>query len=122
MKKGISLIVLVITIIVMIILASSVVITLSNAGIIDRASSAVRITDEQQAQEIANLVWAEAYMKGLRDEILKEEVDNNLSKQGIYNTEWNILVSNTGINVLNKRYGEALGDLITTENYGNTMK
>ena len=121
MKKGISLIVLVITIIVMIILAASVVITLSNVGIIDRASSAVRITDEQQAQEIANLVWAEAYMEGLRDEMLKEEVDNNLSKQGIYNTEWNILVSNTGINVLNKRYGEALGDLITSENYGNTI-
>ena len=41
MKKGISLIVLVITIIVMIILAASVVISLSNNGIIGRANEAV---------------------------------------------------------------------------------
>ena len=39
-KMGISLIVLVITIIVMIILAASVMITISNTGIIDKASTA----------------------------------------------------------------------------------
>ena len=47
MKKGISLIVLVITIIVMIILAAVVVISLSNTGIIDRADQAVKLTNEK---------------------------------------------------------------------------
>ena len=44
-KKGISLIVLVITIIVMIILASAVIITLSNSNIITKAKEAVLKTD-----------------------------------------------------------------------------
>ena len=59
MKKGISLIVLVITIIVMIILAASVVITLSNTGVINRASEAVNLTNEAAVQDLAALIWAE---------------------------------------------------------------
>ena len=46
-KQGISLIVLVITIIVMIILAASVVLTLSNSGIINKANEAVEKTKEK---------------------------------------------------------------------------
>ena len=53
-KKGISLIVLVITIIVMIILAAAVVITLSNTGIINRASDAVDKTNTQQIVNLAS--------------------------------------------------------------------
>ncbi|MBR6689492.1 MAG: hypothetical protein IKL68_05700 [Clostridia bacterium] len=45
MRKGISLIVLVITIIVMIVLAAAVVITLNNAGIINKADDATFITN-----------------------------------------------------------------------------
>ena len=41
MKKGISLIVLVITIIVMIILAAAIILSLNNAGIIGNANQAV---------------------------------------------------------------------------------
>ena len=62
MKKGISLIVLVITIIVMIILAATVVISLSNTGIIDRADQAVQLTNEKQVQDLAAMVGAEKYM------------------------------------------------------------
>ena len=50
-KKGISLIVLVITIIVMIILAGSIIITLSNSGIINKANEAVDLTNDKQMQE-----------------------------------------------------------------------
>ena len=52
-KKGISLIVLVITIIVMIILAGSIILTLSNSGIINKANEAVGSTNEAQIQEMA---------------------------------------------------------------------
>ena len=50
-NKGISLIVLVITIIVMIILAGSIIITLSNSGIINKANEAVDLTNDKQMQE-----------------------------------------------------------------------
>ena len=74
MKKGISLIVLVITIIVMIILAASVVITLSNTGVIDRAGQAVDLTNEAQVQDLAALIWADAYMDNLRGQDLIDKV------------------------------------------------
>jgi flagellar basal body-associated protein FliL len=45
MKKGISLIVLVITIIVMIIIAGSIIISLNSSNVIDKANTAVTATD-----------------------------------------------------------------------------
>ena len=99
MKKGISLIVLVITIIVMIILAASVVITLSNTGVINRASQAVDATNEAQVQDFAALVWADAYMDNKRGQDLIDEVTNKLEQQGIKEDKWNMNISNTGIEV-----------------------
>ena len=63
MKKGISLIVLVITIIVMIILAASVVIALNNSGVIDKADDATHRQNEAQLNTMVNLAWSEAYLK-----------------------------------------------------------
>ena len=51
-NKEISLIVLVITIIVMIILAGSIILTLSNSGMINRANEAVEKTDLAQAKNL----------------------------------------------------------------------
>ena len=53
MNKGISLIVLVITIIVMIILAGTIILSLSDTGIIDRASEAVENTNLDQVKTLA---------------------------------------------------------------------
>ena len=61
MKKGISLIVLVITIIVMIILAASVVISLSNTGIIEKATQAVNLSNEVQVQDMRIKIMAQSY-------------------------------------------------------------
>ncbi len=103
-KKGISLIVLVITIIVMIILAATVVITLSNTGIIDRASQAVKLTDEKQIQQIAELAWAEAYTDGLRDEIqIKEYIEDRLKENNVDTSKYNIIISGNGV-ILNQGY------------------
>ena len=122
-KKGISLIVLVITIIVMIILAASVVISLSNTGIINRASEAVDLTNEAAVQDMAALIWADAYMDNKRGTGLVSEVTTKLGEQGITADKWNITVTDTGVTVTNKNSssGTALGSLITVANYGDTV-
>ena len=102
MKKGISLIVLVITIIVMIILAASVVITLSNTGIINRASEAVDLTNEAQVQDLAALIWADAFMDNKRGTDLVSEVTTKLGEQGVTADKWNIEVTNAGVTVNQK--------------------
>ena len=95
-KQGISLIVLVITIIVMIILAASVVITLSNTGVIDRASEAVDATNEAQVQDLAALIWADAYMDNKRGQELADKVKEELDRQGVKEIDWIISVTDTG--------------------------
>ena len=121
-KKGISLIVLVITIIVMIILAASVVITLSNTGVINRASEAVDATNEAQVQDLAALIWADAYMNNKRGEGLVEEVETKLLQQGITSDKWNIFVTDTGVSVTSKNAATTLGSLIKgPEDYGKTV-
>ena len=72
-KKGISLIVLIITIIVMIILASSMILTISNTDIIQKANKAVEDTDLAQIKHIAALAWSEAYLAGDRTKDKLEE-------------------------------------------------
>ncbi|MBR6614048.1 MAG: type II secretion system protein [Clostridia bacterium] len=122
-KKGISLIVLVITIIVMIILAATVVITLSNTGVIDRAGQAVDLTNEAAVQDLAALTWADAYMDNKRGTELVNEVTTKLSEQGITADKWNITISETGIVVTNKNSSSVtgLGSLITAANYGDKV-
>ena len=123
MKKGISLIVLVITIIVMIILAASVVITLSNTGVINRASQAVDLTNESAVQDLAALIWADAYMDGKREEVLVTEVKNDLKEAGITDEKYNITITNSGVTVLIKNnWDTTLGELITSAaDYGKTI-
>lgn len=58
-KRGISLIVLVITVIVLAILATTVIISLSNTNIIGEASDAVKKTNLQTYQEQADLAYVD---------------------------------------------------------------
>ena len=102
MKKGISLIVLVITIIVMIIIAAVVVISLSNTGIIDRADQAVKLTNEKQVQDLAAMIWSEKYMDKYRGEDLTREVLEELEVEGITADDWNITITDSGITVKDK--------------------
>ena len=121
MKKGISLIVLVITIIVMIILAASVVITLSNTGVINRASEAVDATNESQVQDLAALIWADAFMDNKRGTDLVNEVTTKLSEQGITSDKWNVTVTDTGVSIISKNAKRGLGTIITADDYGKTV-
>ena len=95
-KRGISLIVLVITIIVMIILAAAIIITLSNTGIIGRANEAVDATSYKQVEQLAQLIWAEEFMDGKRDGSLKGAVLDRLDD---YKDKYEFEVDNSGVTV-----------------------
>ena len=99
-KKGISLIVLVITIIVMIILAAAIIISLNNTGIIENANKAVDETNEKTVQEIANLAWGEAYADGKRSASdLKKAVEKALADNNLNVGDYGINVTESGVDI-----------------------
>ena len=85
-KKGISLIVLVITIIVMIILATAIILTLNGSGIIGKAKEAKTVSDLANAKNVVAVAKAEW---DLMDKTKKEDIgkfstyaESELSKAG----------------------------------------
>ena len=99
-KKGISLIVLVITIIVMIILAAAIIISLNNTGIIDNSNKAVDETNEKTVQEIENLAWGEAYANGARSTSdLKDAVKKALENNNVDTKDYGINVTESGVDI-----------------------
>ncbi len=88
-KRGISLIVLVITIIVMIILAGTVIMSLDDSKIFDRAQEAVNKTNIQSIQNIISTAWAKAYMNGAKtDEAYQQYIDRALAENGIEESDY----------------------------------
>lgn len=85
MKKGISLTVLVITIIVMIILATTVIISINNTDIIPKADEAVDKTTLENMTEQANIKVAEILSnrtsQNLTSVRIEQEVKEELKKQ-----------------------------------------
>ena len=77
-KRGISLIVLVITIIVMIILAATIIISLNNTGIIGNASMAKDMTDEKTIDEMVQVTWLDGKSKKFTGDALRKYVMDNL--------------------------------------------
>ena len=78
----------------MIILAASVVITLSNTGVINRASEAVDATNIKEIQHLASLTWSESYLEGKRGEQLKNAV---LESMNDYEGNYNFEVTDKGV-------------------------
>ena len=99
-KKGISLIVLVITIIVMVVLAGAIIVTLTNSGIIERAKEARDKANLNEVKEAANLLWSEAFLNNIRDqEGLEDAVINGLTAQKVDTTKYTITVTTNGVTV-----------------------
>lgn len=86
-KKGISLIILVITIIIMIIIASSIMVNLVNTNIINQAEEVVQDINLKNMQHIANMAYANIYLDnlsdGIRRELTAEEIRLYMIKDGI---------------------------------------
>ena len=106
-KKGISLIVLVITIIVMIVLAGAIILSLNNAGIIGKANQAVSDTDEANVKELAQMAWAEAYAEGVRiveteGEIkgFKDRVIDVLETNNVDMSSYGMVVTTKGVKIV----------------------
>ena len=102
-KKGISLIVLIITIIVMIILAGAVIITISNTGIIDMAQEATKATNLKQLKELVSVTWSGAYMKGARTDAEFEQALETAKQTGVLKgidlSEYVVEISASGADV-----------------------
>lgn len=99
-KRGVSLIVLVITIIVMIILASAVILSLDNAGIIDKSQEAVEKTNLKEVQHLATLKWTDAFLKGTTTrEGLAAAVKEGLEEEGINLSWYGVTVTEKGVDV-----------------------
>ncbi len=99
-KKGISLIVLVITIIVMIILAASVVLTLNNTSVINKANAAVNTTNAKEVEQYVQLLWSEAYIEGegkWTAEEIQEYMDDKLSDE--IKSNYIIVATNKGVTI-----------------------
>lgn len=97
-KKGISLIVLVITIIVMIILAATIILTLDGNNIIGKAQEAKTKNDTASIKEAASVFLAEYDLATKRGTLNPEEIsandyvmekleDMNIDTSDIYITE-----------------------------------
>jgi len=123
-KRGISLIVLVITIIVMIILASAIILSLRSSGIIGRANEAKTKSDEATLREAASIKLAEyelgVQMGDIASTITSSEyVKEELEKDGIDTTGLAITSDGsiqTGLSEIAVKFVEAgvkVGDTVT---------
>ena len=92
-KEGMSLIVLIITVIVLAIIAGVIIIGIKNTGIIDRTESVVQDMNLKNLEQLANMSYANIYLenlsKGIRKEITGEEVRLRMLKDGADEKELN---------------------------------
>ena len=100
-KKGISLIVLVITIIVMIILATAIILALDASGIIGKAHEAKTKTNESALLEVATLLSAEWDLESKLGNITEDAetyISNGLREKGFTDEQIaKIEISETGV-------------------------
>ena len=98
-QKGITLIALVVTIIVLIILAGvSINMLVGDNGIITQAQRAKSDTEKSADEELINLYMLEMQMSGDKDSSIGKELFDKTIENG---TKWDIIVDNT----TNKTYG-----------------
>ena len=90
----------------MIILASAIIISLSNSNVINKANEAVSKTNMAQIKQMAVMAWADAYLENAnikneanRLEKIKETVEQSLINQGIDMTKYDIISTDNGVDV-----------------------
>ena len=94
-KRGISLIVLVITIIVMIVLAAAIILSLQSSGIIRRANEAQEKSDEANMLQAANVAYSEYVLEknlGKTDKTPEQYVEERLREQGFNDKQLKLLL------------------------------
>lgn len=85
-KKGMSLITLIITVIILVIVTSVIIIGIENTRIIDKAEMVVEDMNLKNFEQLANMSYANIYLenlsKGIRREITGEEIRARMLKDG----------------------------------------
>lgn len=86
-KKAMSLITLIITVIVMIVIATVIIIGIENTGIIQKAEDVVADMDLKNLQQLANIAYANIYFENLQDGVRRvltaEEIRLRMIKDGV---------------------------------------
>lgn len=123
-NKGISLIVLVITIIIMIILASVIIISLTNDNIVGTAEEAVDKTEYNNALTAANIGVGEEYLRNDNPSLddLEAAANEALEKNG-YSHKYYATVTedNVYLNYINKKGWVFNRDTLTVSNGRYTL-
>lgn len=105
-NRGISLIVLVITVIILSILATTVIISVSNTNIISKASDTKASYEKAQVQEAASLAFAEAHFKSYNSDEERENYIMGLISESVANDEllskYNIIITENEVKVEDK--------------------
>ena len=70
--------------------------------IIDKANQAIETTNLTQAQNLASLIWSEAYLDGLTGKALENKVKTELAKDGITEDKYEIIVTDKGVTINKK--------------------
>lgn len=108
-KDGISLIILAITVIVLVIMASVIIIGIENTGITNKTEIVVQDMNLKNLEQLANMSYANIYLdnlsQGIRSEITGEEVRRSMLKNGANEQElskYDIIVENGDVFVILK--------------------
>ena len=124
-KRGVSLIVLVITIIVMVILAGVIILTLDNSGIINKAQDAVDQANLNEVKNVAQLAWAEAFLDGkTTQEELEQAVMDALAEQNITEEHYKgytIEVTTSGVSFVETDGENNSGEVIESLNHSGII-
>ena len=116
-KKGISLIVLVVTIIVLAILAATVIISVTNSGIINSTKDSVNLYELSEIRSMASAAWAEALIDEniTTDDEYDAYVKERLANIGVDVSDYEISASASGVAV-DEKTNSVLSITATTPN------
>lgn len=100
-KRGVSLVTLVLTIIILVILTGVIIVSINNNAVIGEANKATMKQNQVQAQQVASLAFAEKVMDGIEDEaIIKSYVEASLVANGYKLSDYKITVDSDGVKVV----------------------
>lgn len=114
-KKGVSLAILVITLMIMLILTSTIIIELADMYIMGKTNSNVVEINLKQVKSLANIAWTEAFVSdNIRTgEQYEEHIKKELTDSGIDVNEYEIMADSSGVIITLK--GEGVGTTNSTD-------
>ena len=122
-KRGIALITLLITLVVMSILATVIIMQVNANKLFDKADNAVDMEDLQAVNAVAQLAWSDAYLAGKEtQQELQKAVEDAFLEKGINKDKYYVKVTEDGVRVEDASKFGKLGNLIkSAADYGKKV-